>query len=352
MRLKTLVHISDIHLSDSNNDSKALLLYALIPKLDGFLGHSYQSLTMLDPFFADLVNSEDAELIVTGDVTRVGGVLEFDMARTYLEDEFKPPMGYYVGLRDTHSLTLAIPGNHDHYPGIPMLVGGPTSGLTAMFPNMPKVVTLPLGSRGHQLTFLLINTDADVGSWHPQRWAARGSFVSQLRTLKSQLGPKGEKEIRLLCLHHSRAHYGVTLEMDEVSRDELSNFIVRQGVAVLLSGHIHEPPLVKLATAVNTADDTDRAHYLEARSGTTTQRNLYHIPFYWRNILQKLHLKKRGHWSNTLLVHRISEIDGEIIWESELFWETPQDFEAVPPPYLYCMVDPKVRIWPSPLVPA
>lgn len=349
MRLKTFVHISDIHFSDSNSEDEALLLYALFPKMDGFLGHSPKSLTMLDEFFADIVNAESAKLILTGDVTRVGGVLEFDLARSFLKAELLPPVAKYVGLRDVDSLRLAIPGNHDHYAGIPVLVGGPTAGLAAMFPKMPEVVSSPLGSDGHQLTFFLINTDADVPSWHPKRWAAKGSFVSQLETLREQLrhSPRDEKEIRVLCLHHSRAHRGVLLEIDHDSRDALANFIVEHRVAVLLSGHIHEPPLVKIATAVNT--DGDSADYLEARSGTTTQMNLFHKPYYWRSILQSLHLKKRGHWSNTLLVHRISEEGGEIFWESELFLETPHGFRPATQKHLYCMVDPKVRIWPTPV---
>lgn len=344
MRLKTYVHISDIHFSDSNADNKALLLYALTPKMDGFLGHSPKSLTVLDEFYADMVSKEAAELILTGDVTRVGGVMEFDLARKYLEDELSPPLGKFVGLRDSHSLRLAIPGNHDHYAGVPLLVGGPTAGLTGMFPKMPQVVTSPLGSNGHELTFLLINTDADVWAWGTDRMAARGSFRSQLNALRG-IGTKREKEIRVLCLHHSTEHRGMTLEIDNASREELMNFIVDKGVVVLLSGHIHEPPLVKQVTAVHTNGTS--ADYLGARCGTTTQRNLFHKPYYWRNVLQKLHLKKRGHWSNTLLVHRIVEDGGDIYWESELFMETPtKGFRSAPQTHMYCMQNPRVKIWP------
>src|SRR5262245_2351822 len=96
--LKTFLHISDLHFSDRNLDPQALMLYATIPKMDGFLGHSYKSLTVLDAFFAELVRDEAAELILTGDVTRTGGLSEFDLARTYLEQELVPPKGNYVGL--------------------------------------------------------------------------------------------------------------------------------------------------------------------------------------------------------------------------------------------------------------
>ena len=348
MKLKTFLQISDIHISDGRFEDRALMLYASVPKLDGFLGHSYNSLTKLETFFADVFQNERAELILTGDLTRMGAAAEFDLARGYLEREIAFGRTL-IGLRNPNSLRLAIPGNHDHYPGIPLLVGGPTKALGRMFLKTFRPITVPLGSAGHKLTFLRVNTDADVGAWGPKRLGAIGSFVSQLKWLGSQLTSPAEKEIRVLILHHSRAHRGTTLEIDGSSRDELANFIVDQDIAVLLSGHIHEPPLVKLATAVHTRTNQKSAQYLEARCGTTSQRNLYHIPYYWRNILSKLHLKKRGHWSNTLLVHRILEEAGEIFWESELFMEELNDFEPAKPNHSYCMVDPKVRIWPAPV---
>ena len=275
MRLKTFLQISDIHISDGSLEGRALALYASLPKLDGFLGHSYKSLTLLETFFADLFADEEAELILTGDVTRVGAALEFDLARAYLEREIAF-RGRYIGLRNADALTLAVPGNHDHYPGIPLLVGGPTRALAKMFSNPLPLVTRQIGSAGHKLTFLRINTDADVHAWGQKRWRAVGSFVSQLKWLSSQLSDPGEKEIRVLLLHHSRAHRGPFLEMDGPSRDELADFIVNKGIAVLLSGHIHEPPLVALATAVD--KDGKSAQYLEARCGTTTQMTSFMSP--------------------------------------------------------------------------
>lgn len=343
MRLKTFLQISDIHISDGSYEDRSVALYASLPKLDGFLGHSYNSLTKLETFFADLVQDEGAELIVTGDLTRVGGVLEFKTARDYLESEALI-RGKFIGLKDPKSLTLAVPGNHDHYPGVPFLFGGPTPALGHMFPTPLPPITISLG-HGYELTVLRINTDADVGAWGVKRARAVGSFVSQLKWLRSQLGRQREKEIRILLLHHSMAHRGATLEIDGRSRDELVNFIVDYGVAVLLSGHIHQPPLVRRATAVHTTKPKS-AEYLEARCGTTTQRNLFHIPYYWRNILSKPGLMKRGHWSNTLLVHRISKAADEIFWESELFMEEPDEFKPAQPSHLYCLVNPKVRIWP------
>src|SRR5829696_8451938 len=160
MRLKTFLQISDIHISDGSFEDRALMLYASVPKLDGFLGHSYKSLTAHATFFADLVQTEEAELIVTGDLTRVGATAEFDIARDYLKSEALI-RGKFIGLKNTR-LELAVPGNHDHYPGIPLLVGGPTPGLAQMFPTPLPPIPVSLGD-GYELTFLRINTDADVG---------------------------------------------------------------------------------------------------------------------------------------------------------------------------------------------
>src|SRR6266446_5663100 len=126
MRLVTFVHISDLHISDANFDAQVSRLYAIVPKLDGFLGHSYKSLTLLEPFFDDLRRDEDARLIISGDLTRVGGQWEFETAQEFLETELQPPKGNYVGLGVANWRELTIPGNHDRYPGIPFLCGGPT----------------------------------------------------------------------------------------------------------------------------------------------------------------------------------------------------------------------------------
>lgn len=342
MRLKTFVHISDIHISDANFDDSASSLYAVVPKLDGFLGHSYKSLTVLEPFFAELHQNEDAELILTGDLTRVGGAWEFDAAIAFLQDELVPPHGVYIGLRNPNWMKLTIPGNHDRYPGFPSLVGGPTATFSALFPGMPMVVDLLLpSSAGHLLRFLLIDTDADVWPWGSQRAKAKGSFVTQLRSLSALLGKQGDGEIRVLCLHHSRCHRGLTLEMDRPSRNALDDFIVDKGIAVLLSGHIHDPPQVALATA---AGARGTATYLEARCGTTTQQNLFHLPHYWRNLPG---IRRKGHWSNTLLVHRLFEEAGEIIWESELYLEDPYGFQLATPSQSDTMINSRVRVWPQ-----
>jgi 3',5'-cyclic AMP phosphodiesterase CpdA len=342
MRLATFVHISDIHFSNDAQDAEVAKIYAVSPKLDGFLGHSYKSLTLLEPLFDDLKTREQARLVVSGDLTRVGNSLEFEAAENYLGAELTPPLGNYVGLGETDWLELTTPGNHDRYPGVPFLWGGPTRDFFRLFPGMPKVVDIPLpSSRGHSLKFIMVDTDADVAGWSVKRGAARGSFTTQLRALRGMLGPPGALEIRVLCLHHSRAHRGKFLGIDSATRTELDDFIVSHGIRVLLSGHIHEPPLVE--TSLATGPSGSR-RYLEARCGTTTQRNLFHLPYYWRN-LPGFKVGK-PHWSNSLLVHRLLEENDEILWDVELFLETPSEFASPLPQPPSIMVDPRMRVWP------
>src|SRR5262249_20155838 len=74
-------------------DAQVSRLYAVVPKLDGLLGHDYKSLTFLEPFFLDLRRDEAARLIISGDLTRVGGQWEFETAKEFLETELQPPKG-------------------------------------------------------------------------------------------------------------------------------------------------------------------------------------------------------------------------------------------------------------------
>src|ERR1043166_1341876 len=342
MRLATFVHISDLHFSNKSHDAAVSKIYALFPKLDGFLGHDYKSLVHLEPFFDNLKSTEQARLIVSGDLTRVGNSLEFKAAQDYLGAELTPPLGD-VGVEEKDWLKLTGPGNHDRYPGIPFLWGGPTAVYSTMFPGMPKVVDIHLAStRGHTLKLIFVDTDADVSGWSPKRGGAVGSFTSQIRALRGMLPEKpDELEIRVMCLHHSRAQRGMFLRIDGNSRQELDELIVSHNIKVLLTGHIHDPPLVEISLATGPSGSRK---YLEARCGTTTQKNLFHLPHYWRNLPG--FRSGKPHWSNSLLVPRLVEENDEIWWDVELVLDAPLDFEiAVPqPPNL--MVDPKVRVWP------
>jgi 3',5'-cyclic AMP phosphodiesterase CpdA len=346
MPLATFVHISDLHfghVDPTSFDARAPRLWAKHSGFDGLLGHSHNSLRRVEKFFAQIQRAEDAQLIVTGDLTTVGHPDQFTTATLFLGNILRPPKGNYVGLRVPGWKSKAVPGNHDHWPGHAGIWGRPTSGLSATFPVMPYVNDPPLHlSSGHELRFMGIDTDADVSSYGKDRFLARGAFTSQLTRLAGMLGIPTPNEIRVLCLHHSQELRSIELEMDALSRDSLHDFIVTHDIAVLLCGHVHTPPLVKSFPATHLMRTVN---FLEARCGTTTQIST--LPHNWRTILGR-RPRRLNRMPNSLLVHRLFSEGAEIYWHTEVYMEKPQGFSiptSLPPGIL---IDNPVKVWPRP----
>lgn len=345
MRLATFVHISDLHFGDIDQvsfDARAPGLWAKHSAFDGLLGHSYNSLQRVEQFFTQMQKAEDAELIVTGDITTVGHTDQFDSAISFLEDILRPPKGNYLGLRVRNWRSKAVPGNHDHWPGHAGIWGNPTSGLFIAFPVMPYIATPIRLPTGHELRFICLDTDADVSPYGTNRFLARGAFTSHLSHLASNLGIPSSKEIRVLCLHHSQELRGTALEIDSFSRDSLNDFIVAHDIAVLLCGHVHTPPLVKSFNATHLMRTVE---YLEARCGTSTQTST--LPHSWRTILGR-RPKRPKQMPNSLLVHRLILEGAEIYWDTEVYMERPQGFYKPLSLPTGVLVNNHVKVWPRP----
>ncbi len=267
--LQTFLHVSDLHLND-----QPLVFpdppppwFSLRRHFDGLLGHSSGSLYRLYYFWRAQLEAR-AQLIVTGDLTRVGKTAQFDMADEYFGSTLAPPIADYLGFGDRDWVKRAIPGNHDHWPGLPIILGPPRSGLGKYFSHVPTHTNPPinLGS-GRSLCFFWINSDADIAYEGKSRLFAIGAFRSQLKKLDTMLGsakPNGS-EIRVLCLHHSRAWRKRVLGMKKSSRRALDDFIIRHDIAVLLTGHVHDPILDSFPLGTRSGE------VLEARCGTTSQ---------------------------------------------------------------------------------
>ncbi len=251
MTLATFVHISDLHfgLIDSDTfDAEACQLWAMIPKFDGLLGHRYSSLVLLERFFGGKLKDDLPLLIVTGDITSKGHEEEFRIANDYLGDELEFPDHSSVGLATADWKNWkgwAIPGNHDHWPGHNTVLGRPTDAFKNCFMNLPAITELQIPSTSYRIRFLRIDTDRDVSYYWLDRFNARGCFVSELKALSEMIRDLPPASVTVLCLHHSQAKAGYSLAIDIKSRDALNNFIIDNEVSVLLSGHIHNPPLVK-----------------------------------------------------------------------------------------------------------
>lgn len=261
IRLLTFVHISDLHFGDPDPGSSNALLGAhaqnwwrIHRTFDGYLGHSGIALRHLDQRFGQLKRDEDASLFVTGDLTAVGSVSQFNTATTYLTRSVPLPSGHSVGLSESAALKFAIPGNHDHWPGMtalspidPVMFGHATAGLLNVFPSLapqPNSPPFPMSVRslkpGVDLVILGIDTDAEVGPYGPSRFLARGKFVGQLQSLHTVLNARpAPNDIRVLLLHHSPQNNATTLGLTKNSRRALDQFVSLNQISVLLTGHMH-----------------------------------------------------------------------------------------------------------------
>ena len=124
--LYRFVQISDLHMGPLDRKS----LDARIPFWNhwrwftGVLGHSADALEDLIKFWGERRESApQPQLILTGDLTAVGKREEFDIADQYLAGILRDQAEQQKGLEVVDWGKLAIPGNHDHWLGLPVPIG-------------------------------------------------------------------------------------------------------------------------------------------------------------------------------------------------------------------------------------
>jgi hypothetical protein len=313
---------------------------------------------VLEPFFDDLRSKEKAELIVTGDLTSAGKPQQFAMADQYLGKTYQPPVGRDAGLQiDTNGgrwKNLAIPGNHDHWPGrglLPMF-GPPSPDLAVHFPTkaLPfsrlRQTSLQLSTgKKIKLRFFGINTDAEIPPTSMERFFARGSFRDHLRSWAKNLGPPDSDEIRVLLLHHSYLHPDFVLGINDRSYEALDEFLLKMDIPVILTGHTHVP-LVKIKS-IKDPSKSKSLFFLEARCGTTSQRD--NLPYRsWRKLFGGRPRPKVT--DNTLLVHRLEERNGQIWWVAETRQLLPDTTGQSSQAYDFLPSGPReeIKVWPRP----
>lgn len=328
-RLKTFVHVSDLHIGelDGTSDDAALEGHAVpwmqsLPWFDGYLGHGGDALRHLESFFRRARTLEDAGLVVTGDLTTVGKPAEFDLAHRYLGSNAPlSPNGPRLGLNVRNFAHQTVPGNHDHWPGKravhatdPIMYGRPKRGSVPPL-GCPTATRVPV-TPDIELLFLRLDSDADVLPCSPARLFARARFGSQLRAARACLSPPapGVRQVRVLLLHHSPSHRAFLLGMSRRMRADLLDFLHQNDIRLILSGHVHEPSV---------EEQTSTAHrWLEARCGTTLQRDTLPHGWSWRGGAPA---------TNTLLLHRLAQTtDGSLVWATRLFVRTSRGFVADP----------------------
>lgn len=350
-RLATFMQISDLHFGvlDPSSLNAANAWWMKLPILDGFLGHSEIAIVRLDQRYSALKKSEDksAYVITTGDLTTCGKAQEFQLFDAYAGANPSPQIFNYSGLRTPSWRKRAIPGNHDHWPGSIKIVGAPNAALYNLFPNLPRMSVL--NTNGYQIRFIWIDSDIDVGFRSLHRGWARGSCVSHLLMMQNQLPAMGDKEIRVLCMHHSPTFRGSvrslrSLELDRTSRQQLEKFIIDNHISVVLCGHVHNPPYVHPELAISQGQ---QSLFLEARCGSTSQVNPSDMPIPLKKKLRSLGILPPER-TNSLLIHRVSENNGEVTWETEINLLYTSGFAKPPSAKLQNNQDVTVpfRVWP------
>lgn len=334
--LATFVHISDLHIGMIDAGSgDAIISTALhvgldnFKKFDGLLGHSGLALQDLSAFIEDLRGTDERfHILVTGDVSRYGDSSELTLAQRFLDQEvdLAPPAGDYVGL-SAAGRVRTIPGNHDHWAGTAGPVGAKPSGFYARFiGDLPNISRHRLGNHGHFLSLLEVDSDADVTPNSVQRIYARGNFSSQLSKLDTQLRPRQASEVRIMLIHHSRTWTGFELGMADKAKRDLDDFLLRQEVSVILCGHTHRP--------------TVRRHYAGARecwecgAGSATQMDT--VPLKWRLKLRDPDRIKPH--PNSLLLHRIYDLNGRLEWMATTYIRSQAGFQPVHPSRWFTLI--------------
>lgn len=329
-RLKTYLQISDLHFDGPLQQSAVHPWARYVPLLKGYVGHSQGALGYLTKAFKELRRAEpDVELIVTGDLTAYGKVSQFQLADSFLSTAGQRPS--FLGLNAPGWMTLAIPGNHDHWPGNLFPLGTPNSEVSRRFPNDSTVMPSTMLPNGVSVVFLSLNSDAGVTGWSAERCFACGSFVSAVNELDGKLTNRkqDQHEIRVLLLHHSVEYVGRQiprslsrvfsasadlryLTIDNASRRKVADLLDKHGIRVVLTGHIHQPFFVGRLPRSPSNPSYAQRDVMEARCGSTSQRLTAapSVPIEGGSNAPR--------YQNSLIVHRLLEDAGRIYWQSEV----------------------------------
>jgi hypothetical protein len=330
-RLATFVHLSDLHIGEVNPGSGDAVVSAVAARLyatghsflDGLLGHHGQALEDLEAFVGDLRDEgeDDLNIIVTGDMTRVGHYVDYANAKRFFEQwlDLRPPTGTTTAGLGLKNVDLIIPGNHDHWGGSFVALGGGPSQYASNFRNpLPYVHHCPRLANGRKVVFVGIDSDADVFALSHDRQLALGKFESQL--VNPGL-PADPQDIRMMLIHHSWYQSGKILRMRTASKDKLGEYLVRYNIKGILTGHSHAP-LLDFFTI-----NPQQVDVYELRAGTASQ--LDQTPASWRTVWKTLPTRK---WEpNSVLVHRVfQDTSGTTHWHAQVYRRSETDgFEAL-----------------------
>lgn len=331
--LATLFHISDLHVGDVDWEGALRGDERLEPSyedwwrhwsmFDGYFGHDHRALAhVVDALIELQLTAVNPLVVFTGDLTACGRAPQFLMGATFLGSQVVLEQRNLLGLKQASALARAVPGNHDGWPGSTRILGPRSLAIESLFGACPRVQRVPLGD-GRTLVFILIDTEANVDVWGLNRFAARGEFHDQLTRAGGHLTGDPAREVRVLVLHHTRlTNARFSERICPRTAAELEAFIADHHVAVLLTGHVHEP-----LVGARPVEGKRRAS-LEFCAGTTSQRP--EPPRRWR-LSERRHARRSRH--NTLMVHRVAEADdGSLHWFADVQIRGDDGFASIAAP--------------------
>jgi 3',5'-cyclic AMP phosphodiesterase CpdA len=353
--LYTIVHLTDLHFGrldpDTGGaplDSSTPLWYALNRRFRGYLGHHYAALLHFHSWYGRVAEQSEPgrlALLITGDLTCAGHREEFELAKDYFQRRsnfFHSEFAETELSLGLEGLDLGVPGNHDHWPGSRSIFGSNAAQLASMFPATPRKLDDVRIDDRVRLALWGVDSSSGVRSFSPDRLLARGRLLREIERLRSQLGPPVREEIRVLLCHHSWTYRNPddrwgTMEMDEASRNALSQLVQQCGFRVLLSGHHHEA----FASDVAVTDGARSWDVAERRGGTGFVFD--HVPPHWSGAVAAA-VTAGGTdplEPNVFFVHQIVDVGDSFSWRTQMYHRYSRGFRIEE-----SWTAPEVRIWP------
>jgi 3',5'-cyclic AMP phosphodiesterase CpdA len=264
-----LIHLSDIHIGSTAYHNP------IWSQLRTFVANGHDNL-LIDAFMLlwrynqlqlrtllGLSQHEALHVAVTGDLTRVGSVVDFRLAMDFLNHswstpKYNPPVGTSVAGLELNRVKpgagatssppfVAVPGNHDQWAGS-WWFGAPAYSpfnfqrhVGPTYRLNPYVLT----SAGGAIRVEIYGVDSNSGliARPFQPFQGGDIDVRQLQGLETSLrraGPAPVGVIRVCLCHHGFDHVGGLLQpLSTGSSSELLRIASLNGVSVVLTGHSH-----------------------------------------------------------------------------------------------------------------
>jgi 3',5'-cyclic AMP phosphodiesterase CpdA len=308
--LITLLHVSDLHIGE-----RLRWLGSFAPRAAGRhpynrptdWGHDEWVAWDLANEWLAITNAQPAAMVVvTGDLTRSGTGLQFGLAHRYIHAHWladaQIPLLIRLGASGTGALT--IPGNHDFWGGVfpgPILWRKVLEG--HFWPPAWLHVLEDTTENPFEIHFVGLDSCSGLWTLSPNQVLATGAIDSGqlafaealLATERQRAAARQRYAVPVVLVHHPPER------LTPASRQDFENWLVKNQVRAILTGHTHVPAQHFLANA---------PACFELRCGTTLQAGTY-------NMLP-------GPKPNHFYLHTLRWTGGQpaVQWQSIEYWHT------------------------------